>query len=64
MVRVGPKVERDKDGGRLGVEAPAGTYELDVFYRPRSFVAGAAITGVASPILLALWIWRRRRRRA
>ncbi len=63
VVRVGPKVERDKDGGRLGVEAPAGTYSLAVYYRPRSFVAGAAISLVASPLLLALWIFDRRRRR-
>ncbi|HZS36000.1 MAG TPA: hypothetical protein VFF06_04200 [Polyangia bacterium] len=63
VVRVGPKVERDKDGGRLGVEAPAGKYELDVYYRPRSFVLGASISGGAFPLLLGLWIWIRRRRR-
>jgi hypothetical protein len=60
VVRVGKKHPRDRDGGRLGVAAPAGTYTLAVQYRPRSFTVGAAISLVAAPLLLALWLLRRR----
>ncbi len=61
VVRVGPKLDRDRDGGRLGVEAPAGRYTLEIFYRPTSFVIGAVVSGVSLPLLLALFLWRRKR---
>lgn len=64
VVRFGPKHPRDRDGGRLAVEAPAGDYDLSVYYRPRSFVVGASLSGVALPLALALWVWRRKRSRA
>ena len=63
IAKVGPKVERDRDGGRLGVDAPAGRYRLEVVYRPRSFVVGAAVSSIAAPALLLGWILVRRRRR-
>jgi hypothetical protein len=61
VVKVGPKLARDRDGGRLGVEAPAGTYTLTAYYRPRSFVIGAAMSGLAAPLFLALFLALRRR---
>lgn len=61
VVKHGPKHPRDRDGGRLAVEAPAGTYTLAVYYRPRSFVVGAAISLVAIPLATFLFVWRRRR---
>jgi hypothetical protein len=63
IVRVGPKHPRDLDGGRLGAEVPAGRYTVTFTYRPRSFVVGAAVSGLAIPLLLALFVWRRRRAR-
>jgi hypothetical protein len=60
VVRVGPKLARDRDGGRLGVEAPAGKYTLVVTYRPLSFVVGACVSAIAIPLALALWLRRRR----
>lgn len=62
VVRVGPKLERDLDGGRLGVAVPSGSYTLAVYYRPRSFVVGAAVSAVAIPLsLLLFFVWGRRR---
>jgi hypothetical protein len=63
VVRVGPKHPRDRDGGRLGVELPAGARTLVVRYRPRSFVLGLTVTGLALPLCAALFVWRRRRAR-
>jgi hypothetical protein len=59
IVKYGPKVARDRDGGRLAVAAPAGRYRLAVYYRPRSFVVGVAVSGLAIPLLIALWCRRR-----
>jgi hypothetical protein len=61
VVRFGPKVARDRDGGRLAVEAPAGDYDLTVYYRPRSFVVGATATALSIPLAVLFWVWRRRR---
>jgi hypothetical protein len=62
IAKVGEKVARDKAGGRLGVEVDAGTGPLAVYYRPRSFVVGAVVSGLAIPAALVFWLWRRRRR--
>jgi hypothetical protein len=62
IAKVGEKVARDQDGGRLGVEVDAGTGPLAVYYRPRSFVIGGAISAVSIPVAVAFWLWRRRRR--
>lgn len=62
VVRVGPKLARDRDGGRLGAEAPAGHYTLTFQYRPRSFVIGLVLSLVSLPLALAAWIFLRRRR--
>jgi hypothetical protein len=64
MIRVGPKLGRDKDGGRLGARVPAGRYTLAFVYRPRSFVAGMWLTLLAIPLAVAAWVFARRRRRA
>jgi hypothetical protein len=66
VVRGGPKLPRDRDGGRLAVDAPAGTYTLVVRYLPRSFVIGSVLSGVGTPAAAAyfIWWWRRRRRRS
>jgi hypothetical protein len=64
VVRVGEKHPRDRDGGRLGVEAPAGEYTLTVLYRPRSFVIGAVVSGLTLPLAVAFWWVRRRKRKA
>jgi hypothetical protein len=61
VVRFGPKLPMDKDGGRLAVEAPAGEYDLSVYYRPRSFVVGATVSLITFPLALALWFLRRKR---
>jgi len=63
VVRVGPKLERDKDGGRLGARVPAGRYTVAFIYRPRSFVAGAITSALAIPLAIAAWLFLRRRRR-
>ena len=63
MVRVGPKLARDKDGGRLGARVPAGRYTLAFVYRPRSFVVGMIVSALAIPLAIAVWILLRRRRR-
>jgi hypothetical protein len=62
VVRVGPKLERDKDGGRLGARVPAGRYTLAFVYRPRSFVVGLLVSALSIPLAIALWIFLRRRR--
>ncbi|HEX9104049.1 MAG TPA: hypothetical protein VF997_17680, partial [Polyangia bacterium] len=64
VVRVGPKLERDKDGGRLGARVPRGRYTVAFVYRPRSFVVGLAVSALAIPLALAAWMLARRRRRA
>jgi hypothetical protein len=63
VVRVGPKVARDKDGGRLGVAVPAGEYDLQIYYLPRSFVVGATVSLVTWPLAIGFWFWRRKRSR-
>jgi hypothetical protein len=63
VVRVGPKLERDRDGGRLGARAPAGNYVLSFVYRPRSFVVGLILTLFSFPLAIAGWVLLRRRRR-
>jgi len=62
VVPVGEKHPRDRRGGRLGVAAPAGNYTITISYRPRTFVAGLAVSGVSMPLLLLLFLWARRRR--
>ena len=62
VVRVGPKLERDHDGGRLGARAPAGHYTLSFVYRPRSFVVGVVVTLLSIPLAIAAWVRLRRRR--
>lgn len=62
ILRVGPKLARDHDGGRLGARVPAGRYTVAFVYRPRSFVAGAIVSALAIPLALAAWIVLRRRR--
>jgi hypothetical protein len=63
LVKWGEKWPRDRDGGRLAVAAPAGNYSFSVFYRPRSYVVGASISGLMAPLLILLFlIWRRRNR--
>jgi hypothetical protein len=61
LVKFGNKYSRDENGGTLAVELPAGAYTVQLYYRPISFVVGAAVSVVAAPLLMALW-WRRRRR--
>jgi hypothetical protein len=63
VIRVGPKWPRDHDGGRLGARVPAGRHTVAFVYRPRSFVAGAVISGLSIPLALVAWIILRRRRR-
>ncbi|MFI5288718.1 MAG: hypothetical protein ACHQ17_03675, partial [Polyangia bacterium] len=62
VVRVGPKVAMDHDGGRLGVKAPAGRYTLAVYYRPRSFVIGACVSALSIVLALFMFISARKRR--
>jgi hypothetical protein len=64
LVKWGQKWPRDLDGGRLAVAAPAGSYSFAVYYRPRSFVAGALLSYVAMPLLLFLFLTHRRRNKA
>ena len=64
VVRDGPKVARDRDGGRLAVDAPAGKYTLVLRYRPTSFVLGAIVSGVGMPLLFVTFVVIRRRRRS
>ncbi|HEY1587047.1 MAG TPA: hypothetical protein VGH63_15235 [Polyangia bacterium] len=63
VIRVGPKLGRDKDGGRLGARVPRGRYTVAFVYRPRSFVVGLVVSALAIPLLAAAWIFARRRRR-
>jgi hypothetical protein len=63
LLRVGPKLARDRDGGRLGARVPPGRYTVAFLYRPRSFVLGLALSALAIPLAIAAWIWARRRRR-
>jgi len=63
LIRVGPKLERDKDGGRLGARVPKGDYTVAFVYRPRSFVAGAITSALAIPLAIGAWLAMRRRRR-
>ncbi|HEY3357298.1 MAG TPA: hypothetical protein VGQ83_28870 [Polyangia bacterium] len=55
-------------GGRLAVDLgglPPGRHEVTAWYRPRSFLAGAVVTGLTLPAcLLAFALARRRRGRA
>jgi hypothetical protein len=62
IVKFGAKWPRDVDGGRLGVSAEPGDYSLAVYYRPRSFVLGAWVSGLSWPLLLLLFLTNRRRR--
>jgi hypothetical protein len=63
VVRVGPKLERDHDGGRLGARVPAGRGTVIFVYRPTSFVVGVIISALAIPGAIAAWLFLRRRRR-
>jgi hypothetical protein len=63
LVKWGAKWPRDVDGGRLAVAAPAGDYTFSIYYRPRSFVIGASLSGVALPLLLLLFLIDRVRSR-
>ena len=63
ILRVGPKLERDRDGGRLGARVPRGHYTIAFVYRPRSFVVGAVVSALAIPLALGLWLALRRARR-
>lgn len=63
IVKLGEKVARDRDGGRLAVALAEGTYDLEVRYRPRTFTIGLWLTALGGPALLALFVVQRRRRR-
>ncbi|MDB4970969.1 MAG: hypothetical protein JWN44_6658, partial [Myxococcales bacterium] len=63
VIRVGPKLERDHDGGRLGAKVPAGRFTVSFIYRPRSFVVGSIMSAMAIPLAVAAWILLRRRAR-
>jgi hypothetical protein len=45
----------------LAVRAPAGSYGIDLFYRPRSFEVGATLSAAALAVLLRLALRQRRR---
>jgi hypothetical protein len=62
VVRVGPKLARDHDGGRLGARVPAGRFTVRFYYRPLSFVVGAILSALSIPLAVVAWIWLRRRR--
>jgi hypothetical protein len=55
VIRVGPKLERDRDGGRLGARVPAGRHVLSFVYRPRSFVIGLILTLLSLPLAFVAW---------
>ncbi len=61
--KVGGKVARDVDGGRLGVALPVGENDVTITYRPRSFVIGAAISCISTPLLLLAWLLLSRRKK-
>ncbi|HXU74808.1 MAG TPA: hypothetical protein VN947_36175 [Polyangia bacterium] len=63
IIRVGPRLARDRDGGRLGARVPAGHYTVAFIYRPASFVYGILLTALSIPLALAAWILARRGRR-
>ena len=62
VIRVGPKLARDNDGGRLGARVPAGRYTVAFVYRPRSFVVGLGVSAAAIPLAIAGFLLLRRRR--
>ena len=64
VVKYGNKYAHDDDGGQLAVTLPTGVYRFELYYRPTSFVLGTVVSAVSIPLLLALWIWHRRRVRA
>jgi len=45
----------------LACKVPAGSHQIELIFMPRSFVAGASITGAAVLIILVVttWLWRR-----
>jgi uncharacterized membrane protein YfhO len=52
------------DGALIGVFVPPGQHTVTLDYLPRTFVAGAGITGaalVAAGLSVAMPVWRRRR---
>lgn len=61
IVKFGEKHPRDVDGGRLAVRLPAGTHEVYVAYRPRSFQIGALLSLFGGGALGAVFVLRRRR---
>lgn len=61
--KFGEKHPRDRDGGRLGVKLPAGTHDVVVTYRPRSFLIGTIVTLLGGGALAALFVVMRRRRK-
>jgi hypothetical protein len=62
VIRVGPKLARDHDGGRLGARVPAGRFTVTFVYRPRSFLVGGLVSALAIPLAVAAWLVARRRR--
>ncbi len=48
-----------------GVPVPAGEHDVEVFYRPVTFIRGAAISGITLGIVTigGFWVWIRRKRR-
>lgn len=48
-------------GGLIAVELPAGTHEVELTFRSRTFVAGLAIT--LATCAAGVWLWLRRRAR-
>lgn len=61
-----PATVQQADLNFQAVAVPAGSHEVVLQYRPRSFYAGAGVTGVTALGLAAtgLWVGRRRRARA
>lgn len=47
--------------GLCGVELPGGEHQVVMTYRCRPFWLGAAVSGAAAVILLALWVLKKRR---
>jgi hypothetical protein len=46
-----------------GVELSPGKHQVLFFYRPRSVIIGAAVSGLTVICLALAWLWRRRRNR-
>ncbi len=59
--KFGDKYPHDRDGGRLAVRLPPGTYSVTLRYRPTSYVLGLWLTLLCSAAALALFFRGRRR---